>query len=154
MLELAQSLSNSEGDYNKVCNAILEHCRTLCSADRASLFLVNREKDELEAHFMTGEVIKMSMSCGIAGHVATTGETVNILDAYRDPNFNQVAWAMEGMGGRPGDLWAPAYCRFVVISPGGATISGGNNFTGNFSLVRKVANSYPHPPPPLDPWGG
>ena len=29
------------------------------------------------------------MDAGIAGHVATTGETLNIADAYADPRFNQ-----------------------------------------------------------------
>ena len=29
------------------------------------------------------------MSTGVAGHVATTGETLNIVNAYEDPRFNQ-----------------------------------------------------------------
>jgi adenylate cyclase len=33
--------------------------------------------------------VRIPMGLGIAGHVATTGETVNIPDAYLDPRFNQ-----------------------------------------------------------------
>ena len=32
----------------------------------------------------------MSLSDGIAGYVATKGETVNILDAYQDDRFDKV----------------------------------------------------------------
>ena len=30
------------------------------------------------------------MSAGLAGHVASTGESLNIPDAYEDPRFNKV----------------------------------------------------------------
>ena len=40
---------------------------------------------------MTGEVnIKISMEQGVAGMVATTGHSLNIPDAYDNPNFNRV----------------------------------------------------------------
>ena len=52
------------------------------------MFVINREKGELEAHFGTGEVVRMPIDSGIAGKVAMTGKTVNIQDAYKDPDFN------------------------------------------------------------------
>ena len=33
--------------------------------------------------------IRFPMSSGIAGHVASTGETTNITNAYDDPRFNK-----------------------------------------------------------------
>ena len=40
---------------------------------------------------MQGEVnIKIPMDKGIAGNVASTGVTANIVDAYENPMFNQV----------------------------------------------------------------
>jgi hypothetical protein len=33
---------------------------------------------------------RIKMNAGIAGHVSTTGESLNIGDAYLDPRFNQV----------------------------------------------------------------
>ena len=33
--------------------------------------------------------LRFPMSTGVAGHVATTGETLNIVNAYEDPRFNQ-----------------------------------------------------------------
>jgi signal transduction protein with GAF and PtsI domain len=57
-------------------------------ADRCTLYLVDNVAKGLFA--MQGEVnIRISMSQGIAGHVATTGQILNIPDAYDDPNFNQ-----------------------------------------------------------------
>ena len=32
---------------------------------------------------------------GVAGHVATTGETLNITDAYHDERFNRYMYAVE-----------------------------------------------------------
>ena len=36
-----------------------------------------------------GNTFSFSASTGIAGHVATTGETLAIADAYADPRFNR-----------------------------------------------------------------
>ena len=89
MLELAWSLASVEVDCDKLCAMVLDYARALCNADRCSLFLVDALHQELEAHFEGGTVVKMSMTRGIAGHVATTGEVVNIADAYNDDRFNR-----------------------------------------------------------------
>ena len=33
--------------------------------------------------------VRFGMDKGVAGHVASTGEVLNILDAYADPRFNR-----------------------------------------------------------------
>jgi len=65
----------------------------LCNAERASLFLVDRERGELwlrVAQEEQGEPLKvrLPMSRGIAGRVARRGEVERIDDAYADPDFN------------------------------------------------------------------
>ncbi len=66
---------------------------TLLDAERASIFLVDPERQELwltifqEAEQGFAEV-RFPMAHGIAGSVARTAETVRIDDAYADPRFN------------------------------------------------------------------
>ena len=38
---------------------------------------------------------RFSKSKGVAGHVATTGETLNIRNAYDDPRFNRYSILLE-----------------------------------------------------------
>ena len=57
-------------------------------ADRCTIFLVDNDNQELWA--MQGEVnIRIPKNAGIAGEVATSGDIVNIPDAYLDTRFNQ-----------------------------------------------------------------
>jgi putative ABC transport system ATP-binding protein len=65
----------------------------LLNAERASLFVVDRENRELWLRVAqeerSGKVdLRIPIDSGIAGHVATTGESVRIDDAYSDPRFN------------------------------------------------------------------
>jgi cAMP-specific phosphodiesterase len=70
--------------------------KQLIDADRCSLFVVHNNTDnscasspsKLVAYFEDGRTVTLGMGAGIAGHVAQTGETVNIADAYEDPRFN------------------------------------------------------------------
>jgi adenylate cyclase len=69
---------------------IMKRARELVNAERCSLFLVDHDKQELYSKVAEGtEEIRFSMSTGFAGYVATSGEVVNITDAYKDPRFNE-----------------------------------------------------------------
>jgi putative ABC transport system ATP-binding protein len=65
----------------------------LLDAERASLFLVDPERSELwltiaqEAEEGLTE-LRIPMAHGIAGHVARSGETLRVDDAYADPRFD------------------------------------------------------------------
>ncbi|NEZ02658.1 ATP-binding cassette domain-containing protein [Wenzhouxiangella sp. XN201] len=64
----------------------------LLDAERASLFLVDRERDSLVLRVAEdlpedGEV-RIPIGSGIAGAVAASGETVRVDDAYADPRFS------------------------------------------------------------------
>lgn len=60
-------------------------------AERTSLFLIDKERGELWSRVAQGmdvAEIRFPVTEGIAGHVATTGEVLNIVDAYEDPRFH------------------------------------------------------------------
>ena len=66
----------------------------LCRAERASLFLVDRERSELwlrVAQEEGGRAVdaRLPIGTGIAGRVARSGQAERVSDAYADPDFNQ-----------------------------------------------------------------
>jgi adenylate cyclase len=64
--------------------------RELLHADRATLFLVDEAKGELWSRLVDPPMeIRIPLSTGIAGHVARTGEPLNIDDPYSNPLFNR-----------------------------------------------------------------
>jgi putative ABC transport system ATP-binding protein len=67
--------------------------RELLRAQRATVYLVDRRHNVLHAkiahHTGTGRLeIQMPIGAGIAGKVAETGKTVNLVDAHTHPDFN------------------------------------------------------------------
>src|SRR6184192_4048937 len=63
----------------------------LLDADRATIFIVDRERGEIWSRVALGTgagEIRQAIGVGIAGTVAATGERINIADAYEDPRFN------------------------------------------------------------------
>ena len=64
----------------------------LANAERATIFLIDREHGQLWSKVALGddmEEIRVPLGVGIAGTVAVTGETINIPDAYADARFNK-----------------------------------------------------------------
>jgi putative ABC transport system ATP-binding protein len=65
----------------------------LLDAERASLFLVDRERGELVLRVAQdvalGESVRIPVGSGIAGAAATSGRPVLVTDAYQDPRFNR-----------------------------------------------------------------
>lgn len=62
------------------------------NADRCTVFLHDKENDELWSKVATGmgaEEIRFPANKGLAGYVAKTGNTINIQDAYNDERFNK-----------------------------------------------------------------
>jgi CheY-like chemotaxis protein len=61
------------------------------AADRSSIFLLDESRHELWSRVALGmdeQVIRFPADRGIAGHVVTTGELLNVADPYADPRFN------------------------------------------------------------------
>jgi len=90
LLEIGRAI-NAETDLDRLLQVVIAETTRLMGADRSSLFLLDRERGELwsrMAEGMESREIRFPMHLGIAGHVASTGETINIPDAYQDPRFN------------------------------------------------------------------
>ena len=82
-----------EGLFDEILNAVTEKIRDLLHADRATIFLVDQEKQTLRSKITNNEgakplMIEIPAGTGIAGRVAATGETMNIADPYSHPDFN------------------------------------------------------------------
>lgn len=85
---LAQSL-----DLERTLRAVMNEARLLMQADRSTLFLLDRDRHELwskvaKADGQESIEIRIPADRGIAGYVASTGQTLNIPNAYEDPRFD------------------------------------------------------------------
>jgi Nif-specific regulatory protein len=87
LLKICQRM-NSERDLGALLDLICNEATKLMGADRASLFLLDRERGELWSKVALGsEAIRFDARLGIAGAVATTGQTINVDDVQQDPRF-------------------------------------------------------------------
>ncbi|KAJ3585220.1 hypothetical protein NHX12_013941 [Muraenolepis orangiensis] len=93
---------SSHLDVTALCHKIFLHINELIAADRYSLFLVG--EDSSNRKFLVSRLfdvaegstleesssnsIRLEWNKGIVGHVAATGQPLNIPNAYEDPRFN------------------------------------------------------------------
>ncbi|BAU42736.1 adenylate/guanylate cyclase domain-containing protein [Leptolyngbya sp. O-77] len=85
---LAKSL-----DLEKTLQAVMDEARKLMQADRSTLFLLDRDRQDLWSKVPTADrkqllEIRIPMNRGIVGFVASTGQVVNVENAYEDPRFD------------------------------------------------------------------
>src|SRR5947209_8987787 len=86
----ATRLLNSTLDLAELLELILKIARSEVKADRASVFLVDHRHNELWSIVASGldhQEIRIPFGAGIAGRVASTGEIINVEDAYTLPFF-------------------------------------------------------------------
>jgi HD-GYP domain-containing protein (c-di-GMP phosphodiesterase class II) len=91
LLDVGKAMA-SERNLDRLLQLILDEVTRVMEADRSSLFLVDRTRNELHSKIAQGlavREIRVQIGKGIAGYVAQSGETVNIRDAYADPHFNK-----------------------------------------------------------------
>jgi len=92
LLDVIKGMS-AETDFDRLLQLIMGETTRAMEADRSTLFLVDREREELWSRLALGlqekKEIRFKAHLGIAGHVATSGELLNIPEAYDDPRFNQ-----------------------------------------------------------------
>src|SRR5690349_1696310 len=84
----------AEPDLDTLFQLVIARITNAMQADRASFFLFDAARGDLWTRIADGEQmreIRLPMGQGIAGHVAATGATVNIPDAYQDPRFNSAS---------------------------------------------------------------
>ncbi|CAL8346174.1 unnamed protein product [Arctogadus glacialis] len=97
LLQVAKNLFTHLDDVSVLLQEIIVEARNLSDAERlchCSVFLLDRVSHELVAKVFDGGVVsdeenefRIPADQGIAGHVATTGQTLNIKDAYSHPLF-------------------------------------------------------------------
>ena len=91
LLEVTTAMSQ-ELQLRPLLTKIMQAVTTILEADRSTLFLYDAKSHELWSHIALGmdaKTIRIPASAGIAGSVFTTGETINIPDAYADQRFNK-----------------------------------------------------------------
>ncbi|WP_437576292.1 GAF domain-containing protein [Sorangium sp. So ce887] len=79
-------------DLDQLLALILNKITELLDADRATLYLLDEQRQRLFSRIVIGEearAIELPVGAGIAGHVAKIGRTVRVKDAYRDRRFQR-----------------------------------------------------------------
>ena len=86
----ASKLMNATLDLDQLLRLIMTLATQNLNAERSTLYLVDHENEEIWSKILLGEEmlhIRLPIGQGIAGHVARSGEVVNIENAYEDPRF-------------------------------------------------------------------
>lgn len=80
----------NERNVDKLLVNLADMGRDLVSADRCTVWLIDRKKEKIWTKVAHGiDRIEIPLSKGIAGYVAKTGEHLVINDAYKDDHFDQ-----------------------------------------------------------------
>ena len=83
-----------ELNLDKLLELIASVASQIMGADRSRVYVVDRKRNELWSRIAQGvDEIRMPLDRGIAGRVATSGELLNVSDAYQmdefDPQWDQ-----------------------------------------------------------------
>src|ERR1700704_1680047 len=83
ILTISQQM-NSVRDLGALLDLVAREAAHLLEADRASIFLLDRDKMELWSKVALGsdDILRFDARKGIAGAAALTAKTVNVSDAY------------------------------------------------------------------------
>lgn len=82
---------SSELDLDALLRTISQTTSHLLGAERSTVFLVDRSRNELWSRVAEGldrQEIRIPLAAGIAGTAASSGTPIRISDAYTDPRFN------------------------------------------------------------------
>lgn len=91
LVKIGQAVA-AEKNIDILIRTIAEETKIALNADRCTVFLYDKENNELYSKVATGldnfKELRIPADKGLAGHVVQTGETINIKDAYKDKRFN------------------------------------------------------------------
>jgi energy-coupling factor transporter ATP-binding protein EcfA2 len=104
-----------ESMLEQVIEAFTLKVGQIIEAERATLFLLDKPAGELWSKVAQGDgskplEIRIPSRSGVAGHVATTGQALNVSDAYAEPSFNRAVDEQTGYRTRT-ILCAPIFDR-------------------------------------------
>lgn len=155
LLVVVRSMFQDMVSMDTLMMKIMNFAQRLVNADRASLFLVDPKKQEVFATlFDVGapmskqhdgnntdgtmqnkqQEIRFSLGTGIAGYVAETGEVVNVVNAYKDPRFNNSIDKLTGYK-TESILCMPIFIKGVVIG----VVQMVNKLSGSFNTEDEEA---------------
>lgn len=81
---------NNERNLDAALAILRDMGREMVAADRCTLWLLDKKKDELWTKIATGiPEIRTPRHAGLVGHAVSTGQPVFIDDAYQDSRFNK-----------------------------------------------------------------
>ncbi|MEH2381646.1 MAG: GAF domain-containing protein [Nostoc sp.] len=133
LLRATQTLGQSL-DLEATLQIVMEQARILMQADRSTLFLYRKEMSELWTKVAAAAdgtnliEIRIPVNRGIAGYVASTGEALNISDAYKDPRFDPSTDRKTGYR-----------TRNILCLP---VFNSANELIGVTQLINKQQNSF------------
>ncbi|QMS88402.1 GAF domain-containing protein [Nostoc edaphicum CCNP1411] len=133
LLRATQTLGQSL-DLEATLQIVMEQARILMQADRSTLFLYRKEMSELWTKVAAAAdgtnliEIRIPANRGIAGYVASTGEALNISDAYKDPRFDPTTDSKTGY-----------VTRNILCLP---VFNSANELIGVTQLINKQQSSF------------
>ncbi|BAY77019.1 adenylate/guanylate cyclase with GAF and PAS/PAC sensors [Nostoc linckia NIES-25] len=132
LLRATQTLGQSL-DLEATLQIVMEQARILMQADRSTLFLYRKEMSELWTKVAAADginliEIRIPANRGIAGYVASTGEALNIPDAYKDPRFDPTTDTKTGY-----------VTRNILCLP---VFNSANELIGVTQLINKQQSSF------------
>ncbi len=88
LLHICQKM-NSERDLGTLLDLIAHESTHLLEAERATIFLLDREANELWSKVALGssQILRFDARLGVAGAATMSGELINVSDAYQDRRF-------------------------------------------------------------------
>jgi HD-GYP domain-containing protein (c-di-GMP phosphodiesterase class II) len=90
LLEMSQLYAGAN-ELSALMGLVVQHTTKIMNCERSSVFLLDREKNELYALVAQGldvKELRFSVNTGLAGFCAREGVAVNVPDAYADARFN------------------------------------------------------------------
>ncbi len=88
LLKITRTISR-ELNLNNLLKLIMDEVKDVLQCDRCTVFVLDPEEHELWSRVAHGEkTIRFPSHMGIAGYVATSGQVLNIPNAYADARFN------------------------------------------------------------------
>ena len=108
-----------ERDREEYLRKLVELCANAVDADRCTIYLVDHTKGELRARVAqrAGVDIVLALGRGLAGQSASSGETINVPDAYADARFDPTTDLRSGYRTRNMlvvPVWGSAHPRRVA----------------------------------------
>lgn len=116
IMDIAWSVSSSL-NFDLLLPRIIQKVAAILKAERATFFVVERERGELWSKVVQGEQpeeIRLRIGEGVAGWVAQTGQVLNLRNAHEDPRFD-ARWDEQSGYRTRSLLCVPVYDRNMAV---------------------------------------